>query len=396
MLRLHLARFLVRDERGSIAITFAICSVVLVLFTGAALDYARMSRSYTMLQNAADAALLSVAHSAKDSSDTDALKQQTYDTMAAMLPDGFDFQITNFTKSGSTLNMSAKGVVPASLTAVVGYNQFEPSATSEVYWGTGKVEVLLVLDNTGSMSSFGRMTALKEAAAALLDELEGSEEGLVKVGIVPFDVYVRAPTSYKTASWFTTLNWIVNIFWNGCITDRDQPYDIDDTPVTTSSTQYPGAICSGSSLTTIQPLTDDFTALNAKINAMSPAGYTNITIGLAWGLSLLSNQEPFTEGEPYGTENLTKYIVLITDGDNTSNRWTNNTSSIDARTQIACQSVKDAGVTLYTIRLQEGNETLLSQCASSTDTYFDVDDVNDLVPTFQAIGEQISQLRVAK
>ncbi|HEX9641887.1 MAG TPA: pilus assembly protein [Candidatus Krumholzibacteria bacterium] len=396
MLRLHLARFLVRDERGSIAITFAICSVVLVLFTGAALDYARMSRSYTMLQNAADAALLSVAHSAKDSSDTDALKQQTYDTMAAMLPDGFDFQITNFTKSGSTLNMSAKGVVPASLTAVVGYNQFEPSATSEVYWGTGKVEVLLVLDNTGSMSSFGRMTALKEAAAALLDELEGSEEGLVKVGIVPFDVYVRVPSSYKTASWFTTLNWIVNIFWNGCITDRDQPYDIDDTPVTTSSTQYPGAICSGSSLTTIQPLTDDFTALNAKINAMSPAGYTNITIGLAWGLSLLSNQEPFTEGEPYGTENLTKYIVLITDGDNTSNRWTNNTSSIDARTQIACQSVKDAGVTLYTIRLQEGNETLLSQCASSTDTYFDVDDVNDLVPTFQAIGEQISQLRVAK
>jgi Flp pilus assembly protein TadG len=396
MLRLHLARFLVRDERGSIAITFAICSVVLVLFTGAALDYARMSRSYTMLQNAADAALLSVAHSAKDSSDTDALKQQTYDTMAAMLPDGFDFQITNFTKSGSTLNMSAKGVVPASLTAVVGYNQFEPSATSEVYWGTGKVEVLLVLDNTGSMSSFGRMTALKEAAAALLDELEGSEEGLVKVGIVPFDVYVRVPTSYKTASWFTTLNWIVNIFWNGCITDRDQPYDIDDTPVTTSSTQYPGAICSGSSLTTIQPLTDDFTALNAKINAMSPAGYTNITIGLAWGLSLLSNQEPFTEGEPYGTENLTKYIVLITDGDNTSNRWTNNTSSIDARTQIACQSVKDAGVTLYTIRLQEGNETLLSECASSTDTYFDVDDVNDLVPTFQAIGEQISQLRVAK
>jgi Flp pilus assembly protein TadG len=396
MLRLHLARFLVRDERGSIAITFAICSVVLVLFTGAALDYARMSRSYTMLQNAADAALLSVAHTAKDSSDTDALKQQTYDTMAAMLPDGFDFQITNFTKSGSTLNMSAKGVIPASLTAVVGYNQFEPSATSEVYWGTGKVEVLLVLDNTGSMSSFGRMTALKEAAAALLDELEGSEEGLVKVGIVPFDVYVRVPSSYKTASWFTTLNWIVNIFWNGCITDRDQPYDIDDTPVTTSSTQYPGAICSGSSLTTIQPLTDDFTALNAKINAMSPAGYTNITIGLAWGLSLLSNQEPFTEGEPYGTENLTKYIVLITDGDNTSNRWTNNTSSIDARTQIACQSVKDAGVTLYTIRLQEGNETLLSQCASSTDTYFDVDDVNDLVPTFQAIGEQISQLRVAK
>ena len=55
---------------------------------------------------------------------------------------------------------------------------------------------------------------------------------------------------------------------------------------------------------------------------MSPAGNTNITIGLAWGLTLLSTQAPFTEGEPYGTENLTKIMVLMTDGDNTENRWT--------------------------------------------------------------------------
>ena len=44
---------------------------------------------------------------------------------------------------------------------------------------------------------------MKKAANALLDELAGSEAGLVKVGIVPFDVNVRVPTTYKTASWFT-------------------------------------------------------------------------------------------------------------------------------------------------------------------------------------------------
>jgi Flp pilus assembly protein TadG len=389
-------RALARDEDGSIAITFAITSVVLLLIMGAAIDYARVSRSYTLIQNAADSALLAVAHSAQESDNVDALKQETSDYMATMLPSNLDFEISSFTKSGSTLSMTATGIVPASLTAVVGFDEFNPKATSEVYWGTGKVEVMLVLDNTGSMGSHGRMAALKDAADALLDELAGSEEGLVKVGIVPFDVYVRVPTSYKTASWFTTLNWMVSLFWNGCITDRNQSYDIDDTAVTSTSTKYPGALCSSSSLTTIQPLTADFTTLSSKISAMSPAGNTNITIGLSWGLALLSNQEPFTEGEPYGTENLTKYIVLITDGDNTENRWTSSTSSIDARTELACQSVKDAGIKLYAIRLQEGNSSLLSDCASSADTYFDVEDVDDLVPTFQAIGEQISQLRVAK
>ena len=278
-------RFVLRDERGMVAVTFALSSLVLFLIMGAALDYTRMSQSYTQLQNAADSALLAVAHTAQDNSNVDTLKQLASDYMETMLPSNYEFEITSFAKSGSTLSMTAAGVVPASLTQVVGYQQFEPKVSSEVYWGTGKIEVLLVLDNTGSMGSFGRMTELKKAAKALLDELSGSEEGLVKVGIVPFDVNVRIPTSYKSASWFT-VNWLVSLFWQGCVTDRDQPYDISDAPVTSSnSTKYPGALCKSNSLVTIQPLTDDLLSLYPKIDQMTPAGNTNITIGLSWGLA---------------------------------------------------------------------------------------------------------------
>lgn len=388
-------RSILRNERGAVTVTFAISSVALLLLTGAALDYARVSKSYTQLQNVADSALLAVAQTAKDNSDIDTLKQLASNHMTTMLPNGYDFEITSFVKEGSSLSMSATGIVPATLTSVVGYEQFEPAVFSEVYWGTGKIEVLLVLDNTGSMGSHGRMAALKDASDALLDELAGSEPGLVKVGMVPFDVNVRIPTSYKTASWFKS-SWWVNWFWSGCITDRDQPYDVSDAPVTSSdATKYPGALCASNSLATIQPLTDNFLSLYSKVDQMTPAGNTNITIGLAWGLALLSDQEPFTEGQPWGTEDLSKIMVLITDGDNTENRWTSSTSSIDARTELACQSVKDSGVTLYAVRLQEGNSSLLSECASSADTYYDVEDVQDLVPTFQAIGEQISQLRIA-
>jgi uncharacterized protein YegL len=245
------------------------------------------------------------------------------------------------------------------------------------------------------MAQYDRMVELKKAAKAMLDELQSSEEGLVKIGIVPFDVNVRVATSYKTASWFKS-DWWISWFWSGCIADRDQSNDVSDAPVTSSSaTKYPGALCSSNNLKTIQPLTDDFAALNTKVDSLTPAGNTNITIGLAWGMTILSSQEPFTGGVAPGTADVTKSIVLMTDGDNTENRWTSTASAIDARTQLACQAAKDAGIVVYTIRLMEGNETLLSGCASSPGNYYDVDNVADLVPVFQAIGERLSQLRIS-
>jgi len=389
-------RAFVRDDRASVAITFALTVVPLLLFVGVAVDYSRISSAETRLQNAADSAALAISHQAKTTSDMDALKALATAHMAELLPANYDFEVVSVEKNGSTFVVTTTGSLPAGISHIAGYEEFEQSAVSEAYWGTGRLEVALVLDNTGSMSSYGRMTEMKEAAHALLDELEASEQGLVKVAIVPFDVNVRIPSTYKTASWFT-VNWLVSLFWQGCVTDRNQPYDVSDAAVTSSSsTKYPGALCNSNSLQTILPLTDDFTLLRNKVNAMTPSGNTNITIGLSWGLTLLSSQTPFTEGAAWGTSNLTKIILLMTDGDNTENRWTSTSADIDARTALACQAAKDAGATLFTVRLMEGNATLLSQCATGADTYYDVENVQDLVPAFQAIGEQISQLRIAR
>jgi len=93
---------------------------------------------------------------------------------------------------------------------------------------------------------------------------------------------------------------------------------------------------------------------------------------------------------------VTKIIVLMTDGDNTENRWTSSATSIDARTQLACQAARDSSIVVYTVRLMEGNEDLLRNCASSDDNYYDVEQSADLVPAFQAIGEKISQLRLSQ
>jgi Flp pilus assembly protein TadG len=384
-----------RDDEGQIAVIFALALTALLLFSGVAIDYVRASSARSSLQNAADAIVLALGREAADGTSTDVLKQKATARLAAMLPSNYAFSVKSVATVSGTLTMTVEGSIPATLTSVAGFTTLKQKVTSQATWGTGKLEIALVLDSTGSMASYNRMVELKKAANAMLDEMKTSEAGLVKIAIVPFDVNVRVANTYKTATWFKT-DWWVSWFWNGCIADRDQSNDVSDAAVTTSAaTKYPGALCSSDKLTTIQPLTDDFSLLYAKISALTPAGNTNITIGLAWGMALLSSQEPFTEGVPTGTKDVTKILVLMTDGDNTENRWTSTASQIDARTTLACQSAKDSKIEVYSVRLMEGNATLLKNCASSPGNYYNVENSADLVPAFQAIGEKISQLRLS-
>jgi hypothetical protein len=120
-------------------------------------------------------------------------------------------------------------------------------------------------------------------------------------------------------------------------------------------------------------------------------------------MSLLSHTEPFTEGvDPTkaNTEGKTeKVIILLTDGDNTENRWntysSSNDTKIDPRTKLACAEAKKVA-TVYTIRLgNEGNASMLRTCASDTGKYYDVEDVGTLTPVFQKIADEISKLRVS-
>jgi Mg-chelatase subunit ChlD len=140
-------------------------------------------------------------------------------------------------------------------------------------------------------------------------------------------------------------------------------------------------------------LSEDWTALNARIDAMTPAGNTNVTIGLSWGFQLLSPSEPFNA--PAAAPDLDKVIVLMTDGQNTQNRWSSSASSIDARTQKACDNVKAAGIKLYTVRVINGDAALLKGCASKPTMYYDVQNADQLNNVFSSIAQNLANLRIA-
>jgi Mg-chelatase subunit ChlD len=144
----------------------------------------------------------------------------------------------------------------------------------------------------------------------------------------------------------------------------------------------------------MMPLSHDWIALNDKIDTMTPSGNTNVTIGLAWGFQLLSPVAPFNA--PEADPNLDKVIIILTDGQNTENRWSTSTSSIDARTQKACNNIKAANMRVYTVRVIDGNASLLKNCASKTDMYYNVNEASQLSGVFSAIAQNLANLRISK
>jgi hypothetical protein len=285
-----------------------------------------------------------------------------------------------------------------------------------------KLELALALDNTGSMSYSGKMTALKQAAHNLLTTLKNAatNPGDILVSIVPFATDVNVGPSNSGASWVSWDDWenrngscsssyyktqssctdagktwtvADHATWNGCVYDRDQNFDVQaDAPVA-ASTLFPAHQASACP-TQMLPLTEDWDALNAKIDAMSPAGNTNITIGLAWGWQTLADNAPLNAPPP--ADDLEKVIVMLTDGDNTQNRWTSSSSSINARTQKACDNIKAAGIKVYTVRVVNGNESLLQSCATKPSMYYNVSAASQLNGVFTSIADNLEKLRVVE
>jgi Flp pilus assembly protein TadG len=211
-----------------------------------------------------------------------------------------------------------------------------------------------------------------------------------------------------------------NIGWNGCVRDRNQDYDVQNTApsfvsmsdqktnISGQLENYPRAAAPDTSdafqpwqqrdcPAALLPLTYDWNALNSKVDALQPVGNTNVTIGLTWAFHALTPSAPLSTALP-PADDLDRVIILLTDGDNTQNRWSDSTDSsdIDDRTKKACSNVKAAGIRLYTIRVIDGNASLLQQCASKSDMYYNVQSASTLNDVFESIAQELANLRIAK
>jgi uncharacterized protein YegL len=268
------------------------------------------------------------------------------------------------------------------------------------------------------MASHQKLSNLKTAAHNLLQTLQNAAKtpGDVKVAIIPFTIGVNLGTQYNANNWFdydtidcngslagtgcAANNW--KNYWDGCVRDRTYPYDTQDDPpnAAVAATLYPAHNC-GNSLTPILPLSYNWTTLNDKIDAMSANGNTDVTIGLVWAWHALTSQAPMSEAATPAPD-LDKVIILLTDGDNTeswknsNNTYVNTTASIDARTALVCSNVKAAGIKMYTVRVIDGNASLLQSCATNPTMYYDVQQASQLNSVFSTIAQNLANLRISK
>ena len=350
------------DREGNVALLFAFALIPIIGSMGVALDHSvasAVSRRHPKVARRNRARLTRIMPA--DQATLDTVGNQYFN--ANLGPHQIDNLQLTVTPELGKLKLSATGTYKPQLAHVIGVTSVALGTKSEARWSIGKVEIALVLDNSWSMNSLGRMTQLKNAAHNLLDVLQTAAKtpGDAKVAIIPFDARVNVGTGNVSATWIkwnvsTSSNGVCSNSqylernpcqdnghtwtatnggnWPGCVWDRDKSNDTLDAAPTDSATNYPAWQCAHglpnpNLVSQMLPLTTnwgtsgsaDASTLHGKVNQMQPAGYTNITIGLVWGWHALSDTAVMTDGAANNTDNLQKYIILLTDGENTRNRF---------------------------------------------------------------------------
>ena len=438
------ARELRAANGANVTVIFALATVPMVGFVGAAVDYSHANSVKAAMQAAADSTALMLSKTASTLNNT-ALQTKATDYFKALFnrPEatGLAVSATYTTDGGSKIIVAATSYVKADFMGLMGVPNMKVGVDSRVMWGNAKLRVALALDTTGSMSSDGKMDALKAATKSLLTQLQSAatNNGDVYVSIIPFSKTVNVGKSNYNANWIdwtewdeengedvssqtctkngkkkkkctTSTTWVPDNHntWNGCVTDRgleNQPhslnYDTNVTPPTTSTlASLFAAEQYGSCSPKMMPLNYDWTAMKSLVDSFYPAGNTNQGIGMAHAWMSLVGGGPYptppAEDPKY---KYTKAIILMSDGLNTENRWYSNQNQIDGRQALTCANAKTAGIIIYTVQVNTGGDptqSVMKNCASSADKFTEIKTASQLVTVFNSIGTALSNLRIAE
>lgn len=223
-----------RDTRGNIALMFGILMPVFFMFIGGAVDFSRLNQIKADLTESLDAAGLAVAQydnmnpqppelEGKTGSDRDAILK---DFGRRFFDENFRYHdqvidlFVDFDLTQATIEPLATGrvktlILEAGTTLLSGQSDFAyfdvRVGTQITRRGSGKIELALVLDQTGSMNNridgVRKIDSLQIAVDDLLQVLYGdaTSDPNIKIGVVPFNSFTNpgGAESWET-SWGDT------------------------------------------------------------------------------------------------------------------------------------------------------------------------------------------------
>ena len=442
------ARRFAAARRGNVALTFAVASIPIIGFAGAAVDYSRANAMKADMQSALDSAALMVSKNAATM--TPAQIQTAAQNAFQAVFTNVDASNVKVTASyantnGSSVTMTASADMATDFVGILGYKTVTITGSSISKWGSTRLRVALVLDNTGSMAQDGKMTALKTATANLLTQLQGAvtNDGDVYVSVIPFSKDVNVGATNVAADWIDWTDWeskngsnvktctgswpnkTCTTTWTpggafGLERLRHRPRQFERPEFGELRPERDRAEHRQDGLRCFRPsniptarwqmtgLSYDWATMTSLVNQMTPNGSTNQPIGLVWGWQSLAGGGPFTVPAEDPNYTYQKVIILLSDGLNTQDRWygngSNTSTQVDSRMFDAsgngtCANIKAAGITIYTIQVNTGGDptsTLLQNCASDQSKFFLLTSANQIVATFNSIGTNLTKLRIAQ
>ncbi len=370
----NLLRSFRSDESGMTLPMLALSFFTIAGFVGVAVDIARVQLVQSRLSFSLDAAGLAAGSTMNSSNYLTEVNKY----LRANFPQGYlgsTQPSATVVMSGDNMIMNLVAVtsVPTTFMNAFGISDVTITSSSEITRTASGLELILALDNTGSMTSNNKLQALKTAANTLINILFGGRETVkdLWVGIVPFSQTVNIGTTHTgwmDTAFNNTLNWGPTS-WMGCVdahelNNRDVTDDppsvlpfrayyspsTDNRPAPNNTTSQlnankwvtsryadgtPKTYASGIGVTLgpnkycpqiVTPMTASRTKLVSAVNNMQARGNTHIGLGLAWAWRMISPRwrglwggEMDTNALPldYNTPRMNKAIILLTDGENT-------------------------------------------------------------------------------
>lgn len=388
-----------RKDDGSIAVFSVFVFVAMLLVGGLAIDMMRHENERIRMQNTADRAVLAATMLRDNVSE--ATPQQIVEAYFAA--EGLTDQLAarvivdDDAETGRTVTVVPSATVPTLFMNMLGIDDFSvvtPAQASEAVGGGAQIELVMVLDVSGSMNGDQKLGTMQQAAIELVTELlTDNEDGDVSITLVPYDTSVLPPPGFINN--FTNVSgsgacndWTV---WNVITDSLDQPTDLFN--------------CNTASWAQVVPFENSAADTIAAINGFIARGTTSIDLGIRYGAlffdpaiqgaisTLIANgfiDEVF-EGRPYAWDepNVVRALIVLTDGVNCcGSRYS--TQVQDLNTLEVCTELKAHDVLIYAIAFQAptAGATLMQSCASSASHYFNAD-ISELVAIFQGIGSSI-------
>lgn len=446
------------NTAGNISLMFAATSGVLILGVAVALDITGSTSQKDTMQNLSDAAALAAVTSGEK--EYNELVKFVESSLAANNLDQLDLD-WDLTIVDETVRVVVRSAYDTKMMGFVGKNQMPVSSLSEAKFPEElPINIALVLDRTDSMEG-ANMTGLKAAAAVLVDQFDEYDAD-TRVAVVPFSDYVNVGLSRRTENWIsvpadeiidipagecymsqpttctnyeTVTSTVMSdgvertrtreqctsrvddgpevevcppasteeIEWHGCIGSRSGQYN--------KTAAYRGQRIPGVMNQTcgeeVLELSDDMTAVKAKINSLSASGNTYIPVGLINGWRMLDADRPF-QSLSNTEEKRQRALILMTDGANTkslSDPYENgehedsDEDEANDLTSELCDNIKAAGIDIWTIAYNfddSDSKAMLSACASSSIQFFDASNQSALIAAFEQIGNSLFEVRLSR